>query len=405
MSSLADGRPGPGSEGAEAAEARFRGLLESAPDAIAIVDTQGRIVLVNRQTEAMFGYPRDALIGQPVEVLVPERFRTRHEGHRARYEAAPTTRPMGAGLDLSGRRRDGTEFPTEISLSPVETADGVLITAVIRDVTERKRAERERAELIEREQAARAESERLKDEFFANVSHDLRTPVAAIKASIGVVLANEPPGLAPPLHRMLVNIDLAADRMVGLVDDLLELTRFQAGRGRLERDRYDLRELALRAARPVEDLAHARGQRLELALPAAPVWGVVDAERVERALLNLLSNAQKYGRTGGRIRLSLEARPGEAVFAVADDGPGIPKAEQARLFERFYRAAGATGTVGSGLGLAIARTLVEAHGGRIWVESDEGQGATFFIALPAPPAERPRPGAARNGSRRRVQSR
>lgn len=251
--------------------------------------------------------------------------------------------------------------------------DGGLLLRAMRYAIERKRLEQ-----------ARREVERQKDEFLANISHDLRTPLTGIKASIGVVLANEPPGTPEPLHRLFVNIDQAADRMARLVDDLLELARLQAGRVRLQLAEVDLRELAARAARAIEPLALARGQRVELELPAAPVLARVDAERVERAVLNLLSNAHKYGRDGGYIRVSLALADGQAHLAVADDGPGIAEAELAHIFERFYRTSEAHGRTnqGSGLGLSIARAMVELHGGRIWAESVPGQGATFHIALP-----------------------
>jgi signal transduction histidine kinase len=197
-----------------------------------------------------------------------------------------------------------------------------------------------------------------------------------------VVLANEPPATSPALHRLLVNVEESADDMARMIEDLLELTRLQAGRIELHREMSDLRDVALRAAREVEPLAEARGQHIELDLPSAPLEGWVDAERLGRVLMNLLGNANKYGRVDGAIVLRLEDQPREAVFSIVDDGPGISAREQTRIFERFYRAETAANAKGSGLGLPIARALVELHGGRLWVESKLGQGAAFRVALP-----------------------
>lgn len=353
---------------AEAAETRFRTLLESAPDPIVITDQQGRIVLVNRQAEVAFGYAREALQGQPIELLVPQRFRAGHVAQRQSYYAHARTRSMGAGLDLSAQRQDGSEFPTEISLSPAPSDDGLLVISVIRDVTAQRALERQ------------------KDEFLANVSHDLRTPLGAITMSIGAVLANEPADLPARLHRLLITIDQASARMAQLVDDLLELTRAQAGQVRLRQESTDLVALARRAAAAIEPLAETRGQRVTLDLPRRPIRLIVDAERLERALLNLLGNAQKYGRDGGVIGLALKRQGGEVWLAIRDDGPGISPEEQRRVFDRFYRAEGAASNQGSGLGLPIARAMVELHGGRLWVESALGQGSVFSIALPAGPS-------------------
>ena len=240
------------------------------------------------------------------------------------------------------------------------------------------------AVLTIRDVTARRELDRLKEELFANVSHDLRTPIATIKASIEVVLENEPPGLAEPLHRLLDNIHRESDRMATLVDDLLDLTRLQAGRLRLRTAPSDLQALVRRLARTVEPLAERRGQRLVIDLPKRPIVATVDAERLERALLNLLVNAHRYGCDGGLIRLALRRRRREILFTVADDGPGIAEEDQPRIFERFYRprTEAARRVQGSGLGLPIAKAMVELHGGRIWLESRAGEGATFHIALP-----------------------
>jgi len=484
----------------ETAEAKFRGLLDAAPDAMVIVDRFGRITLVNRQTEALFGYTREELIGRPVEVLVPDRLRAAHVQQRADFSARPKTRPMGYGLDLFARRKDGSEFSTEISLSPLEADGETVIISVIRDVTERvqgakvlaRQAEalREQAQLLElasdgifvRDYAAaritywsrgaealygwsrteamgsvseeilqtafpqpiaqieadlvtngrwegqlvhtrkdgsrvvvasrwallrteqgepqailevntdvtaQQELDRQKDEFLSNVSHDLRTPLAAIKASIGVILAHEPPATPPPIHRLHVNIDTAADRMTRLVDDLLELTRLQSGRVQLRLERCDLGALVQRCVQGIESLVHARGQQLEVAAPPRPIWVTVDAERLERAVMNVVGNAQKHGWERGHIRVLVEERDDGVCIAVTDDGPGIPREEQGRIFERFYRpdSVSRSRNEGTGLGLPIARALVELHGGRLWVESSPGAGSTFFLVLPRRPRD------------------
>jgi signal transduction histidine kinase len=271
-------------------------------------------------------------------------------------------------VEFQVKRPDGSTALAEASAAPVLAEDGTRIGAVltIRDVTVRR------------------ELDRLKEELFTNVSHDLRTPIATIKASIEVVLENEPPELGEPLHRLLENIHRESERMTTLVDDLLDLTRLQAGRLRLRLAPSDLRALAERLARAVEPLAERRGQRLVLDLPRRPVLATVDAERLERALLNLLVNAHRYGRDGGTIHLGLKRRRRQILFTVADDGPGIAEDDQPRIFERFYRprSEAARRSQGSGLGLPIARAMVELHGGRIWLESRPGEGATFQIALP-----------------------
>jgi signal transduction histidine kinase len=251
--------------------------------------------------------------------------------------------------------------------------DGGTILRSLRYAIERQRLE-----------AARQDLERQRDEFFSSVSHDLRTPVAAIKAAIGVVLANEPPGTTPVLHRLLGNIDLAADELTRLIDDLLELARLRAGRVELFRSEVDLRDVIARAVRPLEPLIETRGQALKLRLPAEPVLVAVDAQRFGRVVRNLVGNAQKYGRSGGTITVVLERHATEATLAVADDGPGIAVEERERIFERFYRAPrqAADGAAGSGLGLPIARGLVELHGGSLTVESEPGQGSTFRVRLP-----------------------
>lgn len=250
--------------------------------------------------------------------------------------------------------------------------DGGTLLRAMRYAVERQRLEQLRREL-----------ERQRDEFFSSVSHDLRTPVAAIKAAIGVVLANEPAGMPPSLHRLLGNIDLAADELARLIEDLLEVARLQAGRIELWHSTVDLRDVVTRAVRALEPLTEGRHQHVDMSLPPEAVIASVDVERFGRVLRNLMGNANKYGREGGRIGVSLEQTSREVCLAVSDDGPGIPADQHERIFERFYRVGGAASS-GTGLGLAIARGLVDLHGGRLWVESTPGHGSVFRVAVPRP---------------------
>jgi signal transduction histidine kinase len=248
--------------------------------------------------------------------------------------------------------------------------DGGAILRSMRYAIERQRLE-----------AARRDLERQRDEFFSSVSHDLRTPVAAIKAAIGVVLANMPTDMPPPLQRLLGNVDLAADELTSLIEDLLEMARLQSGRVELWRSTVDVRDVIARAVRALEPLIQARGQHLLFSLPSEPMIASVDAERLGRVLRNLLGNAQKYGREHGTIQVAVERSGAEVCISVTDDGPGIPTEDRERVFERFFRVSG-SGSSGTGLGLAIARGLVELHGGRVWVDSTPGRGSTFRVALP-----------------------
>jgi phosphoserine phosphatase RsbU/P len=255
-------------------------------------------------------------------------------------------------------------------------ADGGVILRSLRYAIERSRL-----------QQAQRDLERQKDEFFSSISHDLRTPVAAIKAAVGVVLANEPEGMPAALHRMLVNIDLASDELSGLIENLLQAARLQSGRVDVWVADADLRDVVMRSVRAVEPLLQTRAQQLNLDLPREPVVLPVDSELFGRALRNVLGNAQKHGRDGGSITVFLRSTSDEVQVAVADDGPGIPLAEQEHIFDRFYRGRGEGGhrPAGTGLGLAIARAFVELQGGRVWVESEPGRGATFWLALPRGP--------------------
>src|SRR2546423_1657906 len=365
---------------AEKLAAQQEAILRQIADGVVIADGAGHITFVNEVACRHFGF-------ETLGVTIADDAATRPPLQRDGQPWAPEDLPLARAVrgetviaaDMRVRRPDGQEIAALASATPLVGEEGVPFGAVmtIYDVS------------------AQAALERQKDEFFANVSHDLRTPLAAIVASIGVVLANEPAEMPAPLHHMLVNSEQAAERMAGLVDNLLELTRVQAGRVQLVCAPGDLRELARRAVDAIAPLAQERGQRVELDLPTEATPALVDAQRLERVLLNLLSNAHKYRRAGGALRLSLARRSEDVVVAVADDGPGIAVADQERIFERYYRSEteATRRNQGSGLGLPIARALVELHGGRLWLESHPGAGASVLIALPTGQ----RPGGPRDG--------
>jgi signal transduction histidine kinase len=240
----------------------------------------------------------------------------------------------------------------------------------VRDVTER--------------QLELAHVRAMQDEFVSRVSHELRTPLAAIKASIGVVLANEPDGTSDPLHRLFINIDVAAEQMNHMVANLLELARLQAGRVEIHREPCDLRALALQSIGSIEPLARRRGQEIASDMPDVTCVAPADPTHLERALVNLLSNAIRYGPANGKITVSLTCEEPEAIFGVIDEGSGVPATERDRIFERadWSEPQGLATAHGIGLGIPIARAMVELHGGRIWYETAPGGGACFRIALP-----------------------
>jgi two-component system, sensor histidine kinase and response regulator len=355
------------------AEAKYRDIVENAVEGIYQSTPDGRVVTANRAVAHLLGYasPEEfvtTVTDAAMQIYVDPR-------DRARLASQLVEHGTAEAFECQVRRKDGGVIWILQNVRAVFDDSGrpLYFEGTIENVTARKQAEAEHARL-----------EQERDQFFSSISHDLRTPLAAITASIGVVLSHEPTGTPPALHRLLVNIDQAADDMANLVEDLLELTRLQAGRVELARESTDLREVARRAARQIEALAHERGQQVQLELPRQELAGWVDTQRLGRVLLNLLSNATKYGREQGIIRLCLEERPRQALFSIVDDGYGVPEQDRERIFERFYRAEteATRRSKGSGLGLPIARALVELHGGRIWVESSPGRGAVFRVALP-----------------------
>ncbi len=508
----------------EISEASLLTLLDVSPDALVLVDAAGHIALVNSQAEALFGYPRSELEGLQLEVLLPERFHAAHVLHRERYAASPRTRPMGAGLELYGRRKDGTEVPVDISLSPLMLNGALQVLAAIRDISERRRLEareraaREAAEarlallqlildelpasvyIVQGEEArlvlanratttvwgatwhlgqpmldflathhirlfgtdgqplppaafatlravregetvrhhqetirhadgttlpvlvnavalgrrflagvpaevgshpaepvalvvhqdvtALKEAEQLKDEFLSIAAHELRTPLAVLKGFAQTLLVQTARGKGPQLvdwqMEALQSIDQATARLVELTEDLLDVTRLQAGRLTLHLEPTDLVALTRRVVTRLQ--MTTEHHILSIITPLEHLVAQVDPRRMEQVLSNLIGNAIKYSPEGGSIDVTIgeDDQAHAALLCVSDHGIGIPAQQHLLVFGRFARAdnARAYGIGGTGLGLYLCRELVERHGGRIWFESVEGQGSTFFVALP-----------------------
>jgi PAS domain S-box-containing protein len=357
-------------------EATAQAVLESASEGILLISASGQIALVNGAAERMFGYAHDELLGQTLELLLPDRIREAHRAHRADYFAGPRVRPMGSGLDLAGRRKDGTEFPVEISLSYVQTQDGMTAMALITDITERKRAE---AELrAQREALFQTEKLAALGTLTAGIAHEMNNPLGIITSRIEVMLLDaEELNLPAQILDDLRVLHRATQRVARIATNLRSFAR-QTPR---EHTTIDLNavveETLLLMQKPLEVDRIRLVTSLEPALP--PIMG--DASTLQQVLLNLVTNAREAMASGGDIRIETgpAERPGLVRLVIADTGPGISAEELSKIFDPFYT----TKRSGTGLGLSVSYGIVRDHQGTIDVQSIPGCGTTFVLVFPA----------------------
>jgi PAS domain S-box-containing protein len=359
----------------------FRALLEAAPDGMVVVDGNGRIRLVNAAIGEWFGYSPDELVGQPVEVLVPERFVDEHRGFRADYASAPRARPMGLNGDLFARRKDGSEFAVEISLAPLESDDGPLVVAAVRDITERLAVAAAMREAEER-QRVQEEIVRVKDEFLATLSHELRTPLASMVGFAELIADFE--DLNERCQHFLEVIVRNGRRELRLVDDLLMLADISERGLTIRVDKVDLVSLVSNAVEGIRPVAEDTALAVRTALPEDPLVVACDADRMSQAVDSLLSNALKFTPHGGVVEIRVYTTDQAVHIEVADSGIGIGDVEPDRIFEPLFRSriAVAREIPGAGMGLYIANAIVEAHEGSLSVLRSDTSGSTFAIELP-----------------------
>jgi PAS domain S-box-containing protein len=353
----------PISSDASATEAILKSVIEACPFSIVVVESRGTIMLANSEAEQMFGYAHDELLGQTVDVLVPSSLRAQHARHRSQFTANPGIRRV---RNLSGRRKDGIEFPTEVGLNPIHTHDGVLVLGVIVDISERLRIEG------------------LKDEFVATVSHELRTPLTSITGALSLLVNDAGGTLSARTMRLLTIANTNSQRLVRLVNSILDMEKIESGKVVFVLKRIEVRALVGQAIEANRGFADGFGVRIKLdaASAAADIRG--DPDWLMQVITNLLSNAVKFSPPGEEVVIAIENRSATVRISVRDHGHGVPEDFKPRIFEKFAQAdaSDARQLGGTGLGLSIVKQIVTRLGGEVGFDDAPGGGAIFHVELP-----------------------
>ena len=351
-------------------EARYRGLLEAAPDAMVVVNPAGEIVLLNVQAEKQFGYPRDELIGQKVTNIIPVGFAERLIADDLRSAEEALAQQIGAGIELIGRRKDGSGFPIEIMLSPLMSDDGILVTAAIRDISARK--------------LESARVKRLKDEFIATVSHELRTPLTSIAGALALLSSNAAGKLPDSASHFITIAYNNSQRLVRLVNDILDIEKIELGKVTLVLEPVDIRSVLEQAMEDTRAYAKSYGVRISLQASTTPCELQSDADWLVQIVTNLLSNAIKFSPRDGEVVVAVEKGNGTTRISVRDHGPGIPDDFKHEIFEKFAQADSSDTRQkgGTGLGLSIVKQMVTRLGGQVGFGDAKSGGTTFYVDFP-----------------------
>jgi PAS domain S-box-containing protein len=369
-------------------EIRYSGIVNSAMDAIISIDEDERITVFNHAAEILFACPVDEALGQPLGRFLPERYRTGHSAHIRRFgETGETIRSMHLLNELTGLRATGEEFPIEAAISQVTVEGTKFYSVILRDITERKQMEALRLETETMRVALEKEKElvELKGRFISTVSHEFRTPLAMIVSSAELLERFLERMTEERRKECVENILAQANEMAQLMNDVLTFDKATAGKLQFRPGVLSTKALlqaVLDQLQPIYDPATHR-VIVEKHGQVETLWG--DEELLKRVFINLLSNAIKYSPEGGEVRVTVLQAGATILFQVSDQGIGIPYTDQQHLFEPFHRASNTGDISGTGLGLSIVKEFVEVHSGSIAVESEEGKGTTFTIALPVVP--------------------